>query len=66
MRVFDVSVALLIVLVTLAFWWRRIRLNERVTTERALILKGLILGVLIGMIFAFLSSGNIWTSIHLK
>lgn len=66
MRVIDASIALLIALVALAYWWRRVRLNERVTSERLLMLKGLILGVLIGMIFALLGAGNIWTSIHLK
>jgi len=66
MRVFDLDIALLSMIGVLAFWFRRTRLKRPAISERALLLQGLILGILIGILTAFLGTGNIWTSVRFK
>ncbi len=66
MRVFDLDIILLLLLGISIVLLRRLRLNGRVTNERALLLQSLVLGILVGIIFALLSTGNIWTHVRLK
>jgi hypothetical protein len=54
MKVYTLSVVLLVALFLLVIFLRRNRFRGRITSERALLLQCIVLGILVGMIFAFL------------